>query len=375
LDKGFKLDSRLLPKRQNDKEIPFAYLAKPKDGHIISNLYYSIYKGKYPYREMQDSHEVSKLIKNKKYNWILYKNKNDEIVGCMGFFLELTKKKGYLFGFIINKKFFSTIDSLKAFLECIIVLWNYYKNKILIWYSETRTAHNITQYAQNLVGLKPIAFFPVKDLFFGKPESEFLHVIYDKELLKDYRTSETPRIIRQVLNSYLYAEKLYHLGKPVVENPKINFDSEKLHSLENNYLFRSESRYNTYEKIKLSFKNSDSFFQFLYNHQNNSAENSEYYVRNVEELQLLLKKLKEIINEKNIRYFQCFVSSYKPKHQKTFLINGFRPFGYVPSWNYNKKANLFEDSIVFIHLKEKINHSLELIPETKKLVQTLGIFD
>jgi hypothetical protein len=376
LEKGFKFEFELhSSNREKKKETPFIYLAKPKDASTIAYLYRTTYFGKYPYREMQDSDDVLNLMESGKYNWVLFKNYKDQVIGCMGFYIDFDNKKGYLFGFVVLKEFREKIAAVKTFIAIVFVLWNYYKNQILLWYSETRTALTTPQYGQNLSGLRPIAFFPNKDLFFDKFESEFFHVIYDKKLLNQYRSPENPRIIRQVLNSYLYTNKLYNLGKPIIENPKININSDILINLEDKYLFRSEMRFNTYEKIKLSLKDSGSFFQFLYNHKNKSAENSEFLTNTIEELQYFLTKIKEIIENKKIRYFQCFVSSYKPKNQKLFLDNGFRPYGYIPSWMYNKEANLFEDSIVFINLKGSINQKLKLIPQTKELIQSLGVLN
>ncbi|MEJ2251630.1 MAG: GNAT family N-acetyltransferase [Candidatus Lokiarchaeota archaeon] len=372
LEEGIKLNFELSFYKHNSEKPSYLYLAKPKDARRIAYLYNSVYKGKYPYREMQDPDEVLKLIKSRKYNWLLYKDTSGEIFGTMGFYLELENKKAYLFGYVIDKKYWGKTNNLKPFIGSLIVLWRMYKNKIFLWYSETRTAHNKAQLGQIIVGLKPIAFFPNKDLFYGKYESEFLHVIYDKKLLNQFRSNKTPKVIRQVLNCYLFANKFYRLGKPIIRNPKIEVNRYDISSLDSKYVERVEMKFNVYEKIKLYFKNTTSYFQFTYNRENNSAENTKYSVNNLEELYFFLSKLKDIIALKRIRYFQCFVSSYNPDHQKLFLEYDFRPYGYIPGWNYNKKINLFEDCVVFIKIEGEINENLHLLPQTKKLLKTLN---
>jgi len=73
----------------------------------------------------------------------------------------------------------------------------------------------------------------------------------------------------------------------------------------------------------------------------------------------------------DINYTECFVSSYKPKHQKIFFNAGFRPRGYLPSWKYNYKMEKFEDQIVFNYFKGNIDKNMKIIPETNELLESL----
>ena len=70
---------------------------------------------------------------------------------------------------------------------------------------------------------------------------------------------------------------------------------------------------------------------------------------------------------------EVFVSAYKPDHQKIFLEAGLSPRGYIPSWNYNQKKNVFEDCILFNKFEGKIDKNIQLIPEGKELLNSLKL--
>jgi len=70
---------------------------------------------------------------------------------------------------------------------------------------------------------------------------------------------------------------------------------------------------------------------------------------------------------------EVFVSAYKPDHQKIFLEAGLSPRGYIPSWNYNQKKNVFEDCILFNEFKGKIDENIQLISEGKELLNCLNL--
>jgi len=73
----------------------------------------------------------------------------------------------------------------------------------------------------------------------------------------------------------------------------------------------------------------------------------------------------------NIRYFECFVSSYIPTHQAIFLNAGLKPTGYIPSWRYNKHKRILEDIIVFTYCKNEISKNIKLISETEEFLKTI----
>ena len=371
LEKEISFDFEWDFRQPSNKITPMIQLAKPKDAKKIVDLFLNTYLGMYPYREVQSIDEMRNMIKDPSYHWFLFKIKPNIFVGCFGVHLEFEKKKAFYFGFIIKENYRRFIDSVRAFAGSLYVLYKIYKENILIWYSETRTAHNTSQYAENLCGLIPIAFFPNKDIFFNKTESDFMHIIFNKKVLKQNRNKNEPKIIRQVLNCYVYSNSLYHLGTPIIENPEIKFNSIKLKKIKENLYKKIKIKKHSYRSIKLSLKDSNSYFKFLYNFGNKSVEKAIYKVRNLEELFIFLQTVKEYINELKIRYFEIFVSAYNPLHQKTFLNAGFKPTGYIPCWNYKKRNDTFEDNIIFCHYSGNIKWNFETIPETRMLIKAL----
>ena len=83
--------------------------------------------------------------------------------------------------------------------------------------------------------------------------------------------------------------------------------------------------------------------------------------------------MKKLIQEYETNYFECFVSAYKPTHQKIFHDAGFKSTGYVPCWYYNKKLERFEDRIVFNYYKGSIDRDIKLIPEAIELLKEINI--
>ncbi|MFX0012882.1 MAG: hypothetical protein ACFE9R_21410, partial [Candidatus Hermodarchaeota archaeon] len=83
------------------------------------------------------------------------------------------------------------------------------------------------------------------------------------------------------------------------------------------------------------------------------------------------QEMKKIIKKEKIRYFECFVSAYEPDHQNIFINEGFEPFGYIPSFKYNKRNDNLEDQIVFVLYNDNFTDNLKLIKETKNLLQSL----
>ncbi|MFX1268666.1 MAG: hypothetical protein ACFFAK_11960, partial [Promethearchaeota archaeon] len=186
---------------------------------------------------------------------------------------------------------------------------------------------------------------------------------------------EKPKIIRQVLNCYNYTNKRFQLGLPIVENPKIILDQEKIKIIKTLVSKKAEEDKFGFQKIKYSIKNTNSYFQFILNPYSKNIEKVEYSVSNLEELIVFLERLMELAKKQNLNYIECFVSSYKPKDQKVFLNAGFNPRGYVPCWRYNKSINFFEDYIVFNFFKGKIDQNMKIIPETEQFLNDINILE
>ena len=375
LKKILNLDFELDFYYKSKKICPIVKLAKPEDSKEIANIFKEIYRGTYPYKQLEDNKSIKDMIIHPNYEWFIFKSPANETVGCFSADLEFNKKRAFLHGFMIKKQYHKTIDIFKAFIGCIIYLWRKYENKIFLWYGEMRTNEAISQFFTSLIGMKPIAFLPNKDIFLNKVESDILHVIYNKAVLKELRIKEKPKIIRQVLNCYNYTEKRYQLGLPIVENPKINLDHKEIEAIKT--MLDTETKEENYGNLKFKFflKNTNSYFKFMHNKHSKNIEKTSYNINSLEELFVFVEELKNLIEVMNANYFECFVSAYLPEHQKIFQDAGFKPRGYIPCWKYNEKRNCFEDQIVYNSFNGNIDDNIKLIPESLEFLKVLNFLD
>ena len=369
LNLDFNLDYNILKSYLDSKKIcPIVHFAKSEDAEEISKIFKDIYQNTYPYKKMEHSEGVREMINSDDYLWFIFKLENNETVGCFGTQLEFAEKRGFLYGFVVKKKYHKIIDAPKAFIGCVTYIWKTYQDRILLWYGEMRTNESTSQFFTSMVGLKPIAFLPNKDIFNFKIESDILHVIYDQSIFKMYRKEEAPHIIRQVLNWYAYSSKRYSLQNPQIENPNITLNQDKIKKLSENLTITIQEVQYSNQIFKLSFKGLDSSMEFIHNPHSKNFEKTRFKVSCLEELYSFLKKIKDLINTMNINYFECFVSGYEPTHQKIFYNAGFRPRGYVPCWYYNKITGKFEDQVVFNYYRGEIAENIRVIDETKQLL-------
>jgi len=364
------LDFKLRISSRVQKLVPVLQLAKPEEAHIIPEIFNDAYKGEYPYKEFTDVQEVREMINDPSTHWILFKLDSGECAGCFGFHINLEEKYGNCYGLSIKKKFQKQLDSIKIIIGCFFAVYSIYKDKILVWTGEARTAHSITQYMANLCGLKPIAFLPNKDFFFNRNESIIFLINHDKKALKNYHCRDNPIIIPKASYSYLFSRLKHDLVDVRYDNPIIELNSKKLHQLKNQIKIEISPYKLSYEKVTFYFENSDSFFEFLFTPQLLNCDKTQYKVSNLEELYIFIQELKTFIKKKKIRYFEVFVSSYIPTHQKMFYDAGIMPRGYIPGFKYNKDKNFFEDSILFNYFKGKVEN-VKIISQCESLLNTL----
>lgn len=373
LKEGYSIKNKIPIENQN-KIIPLIQLAKVNEADEIVNIIDEIYRGTYPYKEFCDIEEIKKMIEDERYHFILFKIREDkEIAGFYNAQLDFENKRGYLGRLVLKKKYHTKIDLVKSAKISISTLYYSFRDKIYIWYGETRTAHAKSQYITSQCGVKPIAFFPNKDIFLNQIESDLMQIIYNKKAIETLRSKEIPKLIPQVSNCFLYTTLRYNLGPVNFKNPLLRLDSEKYLKSRRNMIIKSESNKFGYEWVNMFNPRTHSYFKFLLTRHLFNIEKIEYKIKYYEELVAFIHELKELMKRKYIRYCECFVSGYKPKDQKIFFIEGFIPRGYIPSWFYNKDENVFEDAIVFNLFKGKLSKNLKLIPEGKELVKILEI--
>lgn len=370
LETGISFEKKSGSKEQ--KVTPKVQTAKPEEAQEIADIFKQVYKNTYPYKEMENIEEIRKMIDDPDYNWILFKINGNEIIGCIGIQYDKVIRNVMLHGFAIKTKYQGITSLPKLLLAGWVTLLSKYEKKALMWFGEARSAHSKSQFLGAYLGLKPIAFFPNKDIFFNREESEFLLILYDEDALTKYRKSETPKIIPRVLACYSYALKRYQIGFPEVRDQKIlDFDSKKIKSTKGNLIHQVENDSLGNSLITISIKNSDSCISFLHNPLIRIFEKTEYHVTNKEELYVFIEEVKLLIKRQNIRYFECFASAYHPSHQTILHDAGLKVFGYVPCFKYVKNEDVFEDQIVFIYYEGKVNRNLKMIPETENFLKAI----
>jgi len=372
LKKGVVLNFKIEKGTRNHKLTPILQQAKIKYATAICDIFKKVYHGTYPFKRMEEPIEIKRMIKNPQYLWLIFKTNENEIIGCLGAYLNKEYKRGYLFGFAIKPEYQGHFDSLKAFVGSLINIWKTYKSQIFIWTSEVRTYNTAPQYGNIKVGLEPIAFLPNKDIFTNHRESEFFTITYNKKVFK-MRSKKKVRIIKEVVNCYLFSKKRYNLKEHSIENPIINLNKGKCSNLEKELVSREETDKYGNKAINFYFKKSQSEFSFIYNSISRNIENIKYKTENLEELIVFIRNLINFMEKYKIVYAECYVSAYEPEHQKIFYNANFKPTGYIPGFHYNKKTHEFQDIILFVLYKGRLDPDLKynLIPETKELYKTV----
>jgi hypothetical protein len=188
------------------------------------------------------------------------------------------------------------------------------------------------------------------------------------------RTKETPTILPEALNGFLYSDKRYNMGPYKIENfDSLKLSNHKIRQLQKKLIRKiSRDRFG-YESHNLSFKDSDSFFEFLYTPTVQNFEKTHYKVNILEELYVFIQEFLKCGKELEVRYCEAFISAYKPTHQKLFHDFGLLPRGYVPSWKYNQNTDQFEDCILFNWFEGGVSEDIQLLQEGQDLVDMLGI--
>jgi len=372
LEKGIKLDFDLKIRSQFDKKTPILQIAKPEEAKEIVEIFNSAYKGTYPYIEMVDEQEILKMIQDPDFHWIVFKIDYQIIVGCYGFHVDYENKSGTFHGFAIKREYQNHVDVLKIILGCIYAIVNTYKDKILVWSCEIRTAHSISQYMGLISGLYPVAFLPNKDIFFDRIESSLLFIMYDDIVFQKFQSKRIPNVLLDAASCYLHSKLKYKLGKVRFKNPDIDIDLIKVNEIRKHVEIKVTPHNLSYEKISLFIENSDSYFEFCFAPYILNCEKTQYKVNSLEELYVFIQEVKSLIRKLHIRYFECFISTREPVHQKLFCNAGFKPRGYIPSWKYIKAEKVFEDYIVFNYYTGN-TENIQLIPESLRLLESLNI--
>jgi hypothetical protein len=350
---------------------PILRIAQPDDAPIITGLIKEVYDGTYPYKEMEDEREVRRMIESRESIFVLFLNNREEVIGSTTFTMDFKAKRGGMRTWVVKKDYHGKFESTNSLIGCCVYVWSLLKDKILVWYGEVRTAHGKTQYILDLISLKAVGFYPNKDIFYNKIESDVLQVSYNKKALKQHRCRKFPVIIPEALNLFFYSDSLYQLGDVKVSRPNMELDPIELTRLQKELCREITTDKFGYQTINLFFKGSDSYLKFLYTSTVHNFEKTEYHVNSAEELFVLAREFTRYAREYNVRYFEVFVSAYHPHHQQIFYDMGLVPRGYVPSWDYNSKKDCFEDRILFNHYEGHVDESMVLFDRTRHFMKYL----
>jgi hypothetical protein len=360
-----------------EKVIPSIKYATEEDAEDITKIFKEVYDNTYPYKKLESKSKILSMIRDPNYYWIVFKLKPNITIGCIGVHLDFEKKKANLFGFAFRTEFQHKVDIAKASIACMVSLVYKFRDRILIWYGEARSSFSSIQYITNLVGLQPIGFLPNKDIFFNHPESEFLLILYDRNVLFNLRNIKKPELISQAIFCYFYAFQKYNLELPTIKN-YTDIESElnpsEIAYKKTQLLRKVERDEFGNELITFFIKGTDSYFQFQYYHNIKIAEKTIFKVSSIEELHLFLGAIKNFIITSKLRYFETYLSAYNSKHQALFYNAGFKPTGYIPAFKYNRIEILFEDQLVFVYHKDDLDHKISFIPETEEFLKTIKYF-
>ena len=371
LENGMDLNFQIDSKMGNNKISPTLVLAKPWDAEEIANICKEVYEGTYPYKEIEDKHEVRKMIESPEHHFILFKV-GDYVAGCFRCALDFEHKKGYTGGFMVKKEYQKSLDVTKSIIGSYAWMWSTYKKEILIWYCENRTAHAASQYITSVCGINTVAFFPNKDVFYDQVESDVMGIIYQEKALSKYRERKTPTLIRNALDSFLHCDDLYGLGSFHLVSPDLTLDYDMVSKLHRNFRKDVISDKYGYKYYQFFLSGTKSYFTFLHTPNIQNIEKAKYHVDSLEELYVYLEEFLKCMKDNFIRYSEVFVSAFYPEHQQLFYEFGFRARGYVPCWSYNKTEKAFEDYVVFNCFEGEVPQT-ELLPVGQDLVNILNL--
>jgi hypothetical protein len=367
------LDFSIKGRKNGHKISPILRLAKPEDAEELIEIYKELYDGTYPYKEMEDIHTVHKMIEDPSIQWIIFQDPSFNIAGCITFVLDYVNKRGYIRGFMLREKYQGFIDITKAMIGSMVGMLHKYRDTIYTWYVENRTAHAKSQYSMYVCGITPIGFYPNKDVFCGKVESDLMQILYDERALNSLRSEKIPQIIPAIESCFQFSGSRYGLSSPNIATPDLTIEKKTIKYLKKSITKKVEKDRFGYETITFSFVDSNSFFQFLYTPQVNNFEKTVYKTANLEELYVFIQEFLRCKEELEVRYCEVFISAYKQEHQQLFYDAGFKPRGYVPSWRYSTKNSVFKDSVLFSIFDGTISDDIQLIDKGYELLQTLGI--
>ncbi len=370
---SFELKRKTSVKKCN----PILQTAAPEHAQEIVNIYRDIYGNTYPYKEMLDEEEVRRMLESDEYEFILFKDTNEDIMGCFTFVFDFFHRRAYMRGYNVKRKYQKYFDVVKGFMGSLLAMIHEHQDQILTWYAENRTAHSASQYFCQVAGVKNVAFLPNKDIFLNKIESDMMHVGYHETMLKTLRSSRSFYILPEVMPCFAFMSQRYPflIDSINIVNSDVSLNPIQVRECINRTIRSMKTDEFKYTTFTFKIRGSDSFLKGLYTPTVKNMEKIKYHVESLEELSALLIHLEHLREALGVRYVECMVSAREPLHQRMFLNHGFCPRGYLPSWEFDEHEKKFYDCILFNWFLPPLAPDLKLIDEGWMLLRYLNFIN
>jgi hypothetical protein len=371
IEDGMSLDFDIDTRIDNSKVSPILRLARPEDAKYIADICNEVYQGTYPYKELMDKQAIDTMIRSPNHHFILFLV-DEKVVGSFRCALDFEQKKGYMGGFMLKSPYQGIIDVVKAIIGSYVWMWTTFKERILVWYCENRTAHAASQYITAVCGIHTIAIFPNKDRFFHEIESDVMGIIYQNHILTTMRSDKNPQLIENTIDCFLYTDSLYNLGSFRIDDSEVLLDMNKIESLRGKVMISVSKDEHDYRHVSFSIPQDHTFFKFLHTPHIQNCEKVNYKVASCEDFFVFLEYFYQYMKEYKIRYSELFVSAYDHEFQKLINAFGFSARGYIPCWKYQEKGDYFEDYIIFNLYHGELSN-LDLLPEGLQLSELINL--
>ncbi len=355
--------------------------ANEKDIPQLIDVNNQVYDGHYPYRDMLDVEYVSEFTTEDRDQGFIgvYETEDKKTIG--GFLLlavDHNQRKGYFRGLMVSPEHRKRLYLKNRVLETIYQGYKQYSQDVEMWYGETRTAHPKGQKWMEESGSRPCAFLPNKDIFTSAKvrESDILEIAYGQKALYQYRNTK-PHLLTQFKPLYSYILRYFDFPEieytlPSSSTPISSSILSKARDLaEQCSIQKNPEPYNTYT-YRIQTING-SYMQFLVNTSIASAEKTEFHITSTLELTALLLRLKTVVENEKLEYFEVYVPATNTEYQQVFLDLGFSCFGYVPSWKWNETQ--LDDCLLFGLYRTPIDwNRTALTKNSKSLIEILQPF-
>jgi len=345
--------------------------ATPSDVRALANIYHEVYRGTYTYHEYLDPDYLKHEIESGLAGWYAVEDGTapGEIAGCVSAKVDPIHQRAYSRGMMLRPAWQGRGGASHVFCEC----FQDFKSGrpgIRVLYSETRATSIKPQATCEAIGLHPLGILPNKDVFFGARESPVLMAVYSSaawatretsvkivpELEPLYRFCVTQHLAMRKDTLEIVAHDAGQVGHPAAE---IDIQATKQKYGYTRYTFTCQK---TGESIELGV-----------NAQCMNAEGLEIHCSRPATARALMMFALEYLRARGVQYMEGYCPATKPGLQSAFLDAGYRPLGYAPAWNLDRRTGRFVDQVVFGWSKRFATGATALTKASEKLAGVLGL--